>query len=112
MLGRNITILPCYHSRRIAETRKSGGFDNISKNPEFARQLGKVSKRKSLLSESHPDPLADFSEIISGEYAVTQRDQLYFQPKGKRRLKGIAKREGYRSEELLSPDKVRVYVAG
>ncbi|VFN05482.1 MAG: AAA domain-containing protein, putative AbiEii toxin, Type IV TA system [Candidatus Kentron sp. G] len=88
--------------RRIDEMRQSDNsvgdkammfFENyeieyyplpIKSNVYFARRLEDISKKTSFLSENHPAILSDFSDIIGGEYVVTQHDQLYFLPRGKR----------------------------
>ncbi len=56
----------------------------IKQNVSFNQQLENVVKKSSFIAENHPDILADFADIIGGEYKVTQNDQLYYQPKGKR----------------------------
>ena len=170
----------------------------VKNNVDFTRQLETIAKRSSFVAEKYPDVLADFADIIGGEYTVTRNDELYYVPKGKRvklsmdesssavrslldigfylrhvaqhgdllmvdepelnlhpenqrrvarlfarlvnlgikifitthsdyiikelntlimlnhdkpHLKRIAEKEGYRAEELLSPDKVKVYIA-
>ena len=57
----------------------------IEDNVDFTRQLEDVGKRKSFLAKEHPEVLEDFSDIISGDYDVTQNDKLYYIPKGTRR---------------------------
>lgn len=57
----------------------------IEDNVDFTRQLEDVGKRKSFLAKEHPEVLEDFSDIIGGDYDVTQNDQLYYIPKGTRR---------------------------
>jgi predicted ATP-dependent endonuclease of OLD family len=56
----------------------------IKQNVSFNQQLETMVKKSSFIAENHPDILADFADIIGGEYKVTQNDQLYYQPKGKR----------------------------
>jgi len=56
----------------------------INKNVSFNQQLENLVKKSSFIADDHPDILADFADIIGGEYKVTQNDQLYYQPKGKR----------------------------
>ena len=56
----------------------------IKTNVDFTRQLESIVKTTSFISKNHPDVLADFADIIGGEYKVTQNDQLYYVPKGKR----------------------------
>ena len=56
----------------------------IEKNVDFIRDLEDVVKKQSFLAKKHPEVLADFTDIIGGEYAITQDDQLYYTPKGTR----------------------------
>ena len=54
----------------------------VRNNVDFTRQLEDIAKNKSFISKKHPEVLADFTDIIGGEYAITQNDQLYYIPKG------------------------------
>ncbi len=54
----------------------------ITENIDFSRRLDDFAKNKSFISKEHPEILEDFADIIGGEYAVTQNDQLYYIPKG------------------------------
>lgn len=56
----------------------------VEANVEFTRQLASVAKQRSFLAEEHPEVLAQFADIIGGEYSITRNDDLYFIPKGKR----------------------------
>ncbi len=56
----------------------------IEDNADFIRQLEDIAKRQSFLAKEHPEVLDDFTDIIGGEYAITQDDQLYYTPKGTR----------------------------
>ncbi|NES25226.1 MAG: ATP-binding protein [Symploca sp. SIO3E6] len=56
----------------------------IKTNVEFTRQLETIVKKSSFLAQNHPDVLADFADIIGGEYTVNRNDELYYVPKGKR----------------------------
>ena len=56
----------------------------VKTNVEFTRQLESLVKQTSFVSSDHPEVMADFCDIIGGEYMVTREDQLYFVPKGKR----------------------------
>jgi AAA15 family ATPase/GTPase len=56
----------------------------ININMNFAMQLETSVKNKSFIAEKHPDILADFADIIGGQYTVTANDELYYEPKGKR----------------------------
>ena len=57
---------------------------SVEDDVEFTRQLQDVAKSKSFIAKEHPEVLADFADIIGGDYAVTQDDQLYYKPKGTR----------------------------
>ena len=57
---------------------------SIEDDVEFTRQLQDVAKSKSFIAKEHPETLEDFADIIGGDYAVTQDDQLYYKPKGTR----------------------------
>ncbi len=56
----------------------------IEDNADFIRQLEDIAKRNSFLAKEHPEVLDDFTDIIGGEYTITQDDQLYYTPKGTR----------------------------
>lgn len=59
----------------------------IETNTEFTHRLEEIARSKSFIAEKHPDILEDFADIVGGEYAITQNDQLYYIPKGvKQRL--------------------------
>jgi len=53
-------------------------------NVEFTRQLESLVKKTGFVATEHPDVMADFCDIIGGEYMVTREDQLYYVPKGKK----------------------------
>ncbi|MBK6563552.1 AAA family ATPase [Candidatus Amarobacter glycogenicus] len=59
----------------------------VKNNVDFARQLETIAKRTSFIAEKHPDILADFADVIGGEYSVTENDGLYFAPRSKPRIK-------------------------
>ena len=56
----------------------------IEDNVDFIRQLEDITKRKSFIAKEYPEVLADFADIIGGEYTITQNDQLHYTPKGTR----------------------------
>lgn len=56
----------------------------VEDNVNFTRQLEDIGKRKSFIVKEYPEILADFADIIGGEYVITQNDQLYYIPKGTR----------------------------
>ncbi|MFB2918009.1 AAA family ATPase [Aerosakkonema funiforme] len=56
----------------------------IKKNVDFTRELEIIFKKSSFIAENYPDILADFADIIGGEYSVTRNDELYYIPRGKR----------------------------
>ena len=53
----------------------------VRDNVKFTRQLEDIVKRKSFIAKEHSEILEDFADIIGGEYAITQNDQLYYIPK-------------------------------
>jgi hypothetical protein len=55
----------------------------IKTNVEFTRQLETIVKESSFIAEHHPAVLADFADIIGGEYTVTRNDELYYLPRCK-----------------------------
>jgi len=56
----------------------------VEHNVDFTRQLETIAQKNSFLKERHPEVLAEFSNIIGGEYTITHNDELYFKPKDKR----------------------------
>ena len=56
----------------------------VEKNVEFTRRLETISKDDSFIFEKHPEILSEFADIIGGKYTITQKDELYYEPKGKR----------------------------
>lgn len=56
----------------------------IEANVDLSRRLDTVAKNKSFIAKEHPEVLENFIDIVGGEYAITQNDQLYFIPKGTR----------------------------
>lgn len=56
----------------------------VKSNVEFTRQLEEIEKKESYISQTAPEILNDFEEIIGGEYHVTKDDKLFFKPSGKR----------------------------
>jgi hypothetical protein len=56
----------------------------VKTNVDFTRQLETIANKNSFIMEKHPGMLADFADIIGGEYTVTRDDELYYVPKGKR----------------------------
>ena len=57
----------------------------IRDNAEFIGRFEDSAKIKSFIAKEHPEILEDFADIVGGEYAITQNDQLYYIPKGTRR---------------------------
>lgn len=55
----------------------------VKNNVDFTRQLETLAKNSSFLYDQHPDVLADFADIIGGDYLVTKNDELFFKPKAK-----------------------------
>lgn len=56
----------------------------VKANVEFTRDLESLVKKKSFIAEHHKNVLADFADIIGGNYIVSSDDILSFVPKGKR----------------------------
>lgn len=56
----------------------------VNDNVDFMRQLETLAKKSSFVADQHPEVIVDFSDIIGGEYTVTQKDELYYIPKGKK----------------------------
>lgn len=56
----------------------------VKANVNFARQLESLVKSNSFIEKEHPEILDNFSDIIGGEYLVTDHDELYYIPKNKR----------------------------
>ena len=54
----------------------------VEASVDFARDLRYVARRHSFISKEHPEILADFADIIGGDYTIMQDDQLYYTPKG------------------------------
>jgi predicted ATPase len=59
----------------------------IKINVDFIRQLETIVKKSSFITDNHLDILADFTDIIGGEYTVTPNDELYYVPRKSKRLK-------------------------
>jgi ABC-type branched-subunit amino acid transport system ATPase component len=59
----------------------------VRANVDFTRQLEDVAKRESFITREHPELLANFSDIIGGEYTVTRNDELFFVPTTNKRMK-------------------------
>ena len=56
----------------------------IEDNVDFIRQLEDIAKKKSFVAKEHSDILEGFVEIIGGDYAIAENDQLHYTPKGTR----------------------------
>ena len=56
----------------------------IEDNVDFIRQLENIAKKKSFVAREHSEILEEFADIIGGEYAITENDQLHYTPKGTR----------------------------
>ena len=53
----------------------------IEDNVDFTRKLQNIAKRKSFIAKEYPEILEDFSDIIGGQFFITQDDFLYYTPK-------------------------------
>jgi AAA15 family ATPase/GTPase len=56
----------------------------VKSNVDFTRKLEELAKKDSFIAKNHLEILNDFADIIGGDYLVTQNDELYYVPKGKR----------------------------
>ena len=54
----------------------------VEASVDFARDLRYVARRHSFITKEHPEILADFADVIDGDYTIMQDDQLYYTPKG------------------------------
>ena len=54
----------------------------VKANARFMGELEDIAKRQSFIAKEHPKVLADFSDIIGGEYTIAQGGRLYYTPKG------------------------------
>jgi hypothetical protein len=52
----------------------------VEVNIDFLRRIEKSSKDDSFLALEHRDVLSEFSDIIGGEYVVSDNDTIYFRP--------------------------------
>ena len=50
----------------------------VEVNTDFIRRIEKTTKEDSFLARDHPEVLAEFSDIIGGEYDVTESDTICF----------------------------------
>ena len=74
----------------------------IEETVDFIRQLEGVAKRNSFITNTHPEVLEDFADIIGGEYEIAQNGQLYYMPKGSRlRLTMVESSSAVRSLVLI-----------
>ncbi|MCI0653758.1 MAG: ATP-binding protein, partial [Methylococcaceae bacterium] len=55
----------------------------VKANVDFTRRLETLAQKSSFVAEQYPEVLADFADIIGGEYTVTKNDELVYIPKGK-----------------------------
>ncbi len=54
----------------------------VEQNVNFIRNLKNVTKNSSFITEKYPEILDDFTDIIGGNYSITNNDELHFKPKG------------------------------
>lgn len=52
----------------------------VEKNVDFIRNLKKITKNNSFISENYSEILDDFTDIIGGSYSVNANDELHFNP--------------------------------
>ena len=67
--------------RLISESYQSYPMP-IEENVDFIRKLGDITKMQSFIAKEHPEVLANFADIIGGEYKITQDNQRSYIPKG------------------------------
>jgi ABC-type multidrug transport system ATPase subunit len=56
----------------------------VKENVDFTRRLEEISRQDSFIVKKHPELLEQFQDIIGGNYNVTNNDELYYIPKGKK----------------------------
>ncbi|MCA2619115.1 MULTISPECIES: AAA family ATPase [unclassified Microcystis] len=56
----------------------------VKENVDFTRQIETIVKKTSFIAENYPSILEDFADIIGGQYMITNNDELYYIPKGKK----------------------------
>ena len=58
----------------------------IEKNMEFLQErwLKYTIENQSSIAKEYPEVLADFADIVGGEYVITEKDILYYTPKDTR----------------------------
>lgn len=59
----------------------------VKSNVDFTRQLEELARKDSFIEKEYPEILNDFTDIIGGDYLVTKNDELYYVPKGNKRIK-------------------------
>lgn len=69
--------------RMLMDAAKTGYPQPVEDNVEFVRNLEDMSKHSGLLAAAQPQLLADFADLIGGEFKVS-REMLYFAPTGSR----------------------------
>ena len=67
--------------RLISESYQSYPMP-IAENMDFIRRLEGFTKIQSFIAKEHPEVLANFADIIGGEYKITQDNQRSYIPKG------------------------------
>lgn len=58
----------------------------VTDNVDFTRDFGNIYKKESYLSKMHPEILADFHDIIGGNYKVSHDELFYIPYKNKIKL--------------------------
>lgn len=59
----------------------------VEQNVDFTRELETIFKKRSFISENHPDILTDFADIIGGEYSVSRDNELQYVPKNGKKIR-------------------------
>jgi hypothetical protein len=58
----------------------------VRDNVDFTRRLEDIAKTQSVLAKKYPELLAEFADIIGGEYRIV-RDELVFVPENNKRIR-------------------------
>ncbi|WP_309734931.1 AAA family ATPase, partial [Chamaesiphon sp. OTE_75_metabat_556] len=59
----------------------------VEENVEFTRNLERIVKQRSFIADRYPEILAEFSDMIGGDYQVSGEDILSYIPRKNKKLK-------------------------
>jgi hypothetical protein len=92
--ARNRMLKTIAHGNRDIDTINSilqRGYQDyplaVEENVEFTRNLENIVKQRSFISHLYPEILAEFSDIIGGDYQVSGEDILSYVPRKNKKLK-------------------------